>query len=589
MSRFSTTTFKRGGGGGGGGGDGSSSGGGSGSGCGSGCTRGSWSHSLYDNRYGHVGQDSDDNAANGGGWTTFVQNKLRKQQHHHHHPNRLDDGDDQSPHKVAAEMISGAVRFSRSNSGSYSQAASLSLHRSTDNKNCWDNRGNNAAAVANIAPVSNADKEPEVGLVVVSADGALPYKMEHLGRLVKKPTKIITYSVVSGGSVSSTSSFRDEGEKGEQKTSTSYEVSVTKVTKNVNSGKVSSEDVVSSDVIMKTDEEEEDGVPDEEDQVFEADPDGDEEVKDDATTTPETTDDERMNTPGETSSPEEETSAPEEEEGGKRAGYSIRPGSANSLVEKKEHLRAHCVPPKSTMTAASEAVGDGKGPPGPTWSVPGPDQGPRMEHPLLDSWTLWYRSNATGMSWEDSQSEVDTFSTAEGFWRLYHHTLRPSELGRGCEYAIFRAGVRPAWEDVANVGGGRWLATMAHVAPVLFSEPAVDVLWRNFVLFMIGEPDRPATRQVNGAVMQVKARDAHRLGVWCRANSGRPELVRVGAEIRRSLADADLDGNVVVVDQQPEGGHSRRERNLFAHIGYEMHDRSQQRRARGSHSFSISA
>lgn len=44
--------------------------------------------------------------------------------------------------------------------------------------------------------------------------------------------------------------------------------------------------------------------------------------------------------------------------------------------------------------------------------------------------------------------------------RLYHHIKLPSELRQGHDYAVFKQGIRPMWEDDANKMGGRWLISI---------------------------------------------------------------------------------------------------------------------------------
>jgi translation initiation factor 4E len=36
-----------------------------------------------------------------------------------------------------------------------------------------------------------------------------------------------------------------------------------------------------------------------------------------------------------------------------------------------------------------------------------------------------------------------------------------SELHQGCDYSLFKKGIRPMWEDDANKRGGRWLISLA--------------------------------------------------------------------------------------------------------------------------------
>ena len=61
---------------------------------------------------------------------------------------------------------------------------------------------------------------------------------------------------------------------------------------------------------------------------------------------------------------------------------------------------------------------------------------------------------------EDNLKEIATFNTAEEFWGMYQHMKRPDALPRGCEFFLFKNGIRPLWEDMANVGGGRFFLSM---------------------------------------------------------------------------------------------------------------------------------
>jgi len=36
-----------------------------------------------------------------------------------------------------------------------------------------------------------------------------------------------------------------------------------------------------------------------------------------------------------------------------------------------------------------------------------------------------------------------------------------SELRQGCDYSLFKKGIRPMWEDDANKRGGRWLINLS--------------------------------------------------------------------------------------------------------------------------------
>lgn len=80
------------------------------------------------------------------------------------------------------------------------------------------------------------------------------------------------------------------------------------------------------------------------------------------------------------------------------------------------------------------------------------------KHQLHCSWTLWfYKSSSKASNWGDNMKEVFTFQTVEDFWALYNHIVPPSGLGAGCDYNLFREGIKPMWEDQKNERGTKQL------------------------------------------------------------------------------------------------------------------------------------
>lgn len=55
---------------------------------------------------------------------------------------------------------------------------------------------------------------------------------------------------------------------------------------------------------------------------------------------------------------------------------------------------------------------------------------------------------------------MDDAVTPFNFHSLYHHMKLPSELKVGQDYAVFKRGISPMWEDNANESGGRWLINL---------------------------------------------------------------------------------------------------------------------------------
>jgi translation initiation factor 4E len=95
-----------------------------------------------------------------------------------------------------------------------------------------------------------------------------------------------------------------------------------------------------------------------------------------------------------------------------------------------------------------------------------------VKHPLMHTWTLWFTKtpSATGPKehWADLLKEVITFDSVEEFWgysgnpvyvaniRIFNNISKTSEIPLKSDYALFKKGVRPEWEDNANEKGGKW-------------------------------------------------------------------------------------------------------------------------------------
>lgn len=56
--------------------------------------------------------------------------------------------------------------------------------------------------------------------------------------------------------------------------------------------------------------------------------------------------------------------------------------------------------------------------------------------------------------------QVGTFNTVEKFWYLYAHMARPHDLQGHADIHMFKAGIRPLWEDEANKNGGKWIVRL---------------------------------------------------------------------------------------------------------------------------------
>ena len=75
---------------------------------------------------------------------------------------------------------------------------------------------------------------------------------------------------------------------------------------------------------------------------------------------------------------------------------------------------------------------------------------------------------------------------AEDFWQLYVHLRRPIEdRPTICDYHVFRAGIRPMWEDEANSNGGKWIVRLKKGVAARYWEDLVRSSHSRFQAFIL--------------------------------------------------------------------------------------------------------
>ena len=140
------------------------------------------------------------------------------------------------------------------------------------------------------------------------------------------------------------------------------------------------------------------------------------------------------------------------------------------------------------------------------------------EHPLRNTWNLFYRPPANKFSdYEKSTLKLASISTVESFWTIYSHLKRPSLLPTVSDYHIFKDGIRPVWEDEANKRGGKWI--------VRLKKGVADRYWEDLLLAIIGDQFMEAGEEVCGAVLSVRSGEDV-LSVWTKIDGGRNIKIR---------------------------------------------------------------
>jgi len=154
-----------------------------------------------------------------------------------------------------------------------------------------------------------------------------------------------------------------------------------------------------------------------------------------------------------------------------------------------------------------------------------------MSSALAYPWAFTYLKKVPNKSYEDSTVALGTVKTAEEFWQLYVHLRRPSdERPQVCDYHVFREGIRPMWEDEANINGGKWIVRLRKGVSARY--------WEDVLLAMLGGQFRVGD-EICGVVLSVRYQE-DLLSIWNKSADSR----RVCMQIRdtlRSVLGLQLD------------------------------------------------
>uniref|UniRef100_A0A2K5PCF6 Eukaryotic translation initiation factor 4E family member 1B n=1 Tax=Cebus imitator TaxID=2715852 RepID=A0A2K5PCF6_CEBIM len=154
----------------------------------------------------------------------------------------------------------------------------------------------------------------------------------------------------------------------------------------------------------------------------------------------------------------------------------------------------------------------------------------RELHPLQNRWALWFFKNDRSRAWQDNLHLVTKVDTVEDFWALYSHIQLASKLSSGCDYALFKDGIEPMWEDSRNKRGGRWLVSLAKQQRHI----ELDRLWLETLLCLIGESFEEHSRDVCGAVINIRTK-GDKIAVWTREAENQAGVLHIGRVYKERL------------------------------------------------------
>lgn len=126
--------------------------------------------------------------------------------------------------------------------------------------------------------------------------------------------------------------------------------------------------------------------------------------------------------------------------------------------------------------------------------------------------------------YENQLRKVGDFHTAEDFWGFYQHIRRPDSLPKGCEFFLFKSGIKPAWEHPDNKGGGRFVL---HIKKLFANKT-----WEDMLIALITSTKNEG--DINGVVINVRSWEIL-LSVWTKKITGEETLEKYRNWLQKSL------------------------------------------------------
>lgn len=130
--------------------------------------------------------------------------------------------------------------------------------------------------------------------------------------------------------------------------------------------------------------------------------------------------------------------------------------------------------------------------------------------------------------YENNIKKIGDFESAEEFWGYYQHIRRPDSLPKCCEFFLFKAGIRPLWEDPVNKGGGRFVL---HIKRIFANKTWEDII----IAFIITTMEHD---HLNGVVINVRSWEVL-LSIWMKPLASEELKEKYRNWIRKSLSMSD--------------------------------------------------
>ncbi|KAJ2917906.1 hypothetical protein MD484_g2513, partial [Candolleomyces efflorescens] len=190
--------------------------------------------------------------------------------------------------------------------------------------------------------------------------------------------------------------------------------------------------------------------------------------------------------------------------------------------------------------------------------TPGVQMKPQ-EHPLQFAWTIYHDSKAkfpytpasalphdappsaapvpeSTTEYEAGLTVIGEFDTVEQYCRYFNWLKPPSMLEKNSNYHLFKAGIKPMWEDPANANGGKWVLTMKNNPQLL------DRCWQWLTMALVGQQiETDGADEICGAVVSLRSK-VDRIQLWTRSKDDVEKLNAIGKKMVGLLDVGEADG-----------------------------------------------
>jgi len=157
-----------------------------------------------------------------------------------------------------------------------------------------------------------------------------------------------------------------------------------------------------------------------------------------------------------------------------------------------------------------------------------------QKHQLRQAWSIWYLKRQLGTqpkaqeAYEKGITRLASFTTAEDFWGIYNHVVRPSDVPMPMDFHLFLESVKPMWEDPENANGGRFIVRVPR------GKRISSRYWEDLMLAVIGGQFEAPDDEIAGIVISSRYQ-FDMLSVWTKHADNLDFRESIEADLKRVL------------------------------------------------------